>query len=820
MKKSILLLTFSMQCLLTIAQNIFSGEPVQVVGQMNGYSTGSAANSTFRRVSVSSGTPTDGRGQWVKTYNAQSSGGDVTNTNMSGGGGAGFLLISGPSSGGSCGGRYNNRWVFSGVGQGAVNSINSTIYRSNCTGTDMGLNMSTAGRYTFVFRDVGYTETNASYYVAYTSNAPVTVSRSSQTVNFNRSATIGITTSSTPSSGENVFVRYTTGSDFNSSTTVVQATGSGTSWSATIPTLSLGATVRYYIFTSTRTLAQMNAHSESDKHIALINYDDNSGNNFTYTLNATFQSSATGNFSESGTWTNHPPLEGASYTIVGNHTITLDLASASIGSLTFFDNTSILSLNGNSLTITGAVSGGGFFRGSNTSSLTLLGNAGTINLDQTTDGSHLNPTTGTNSLGNLTLSGSGNLTLGNKVNLYGALTTATGTTLNTGDGLLVFRNTATTTARVADLTAGAGTISGTVRSEMYLHAQRRAWRFITNPTPTSGGTIANNWQSNFGHASNYGTNIYSPSGTGFDGTTVSASMMKFNSALNTTGGYDNVTNTGDLLDGTYFMFVRGDKTVTAGVNNAWVSTTLASKGDIKRGTQTITLNGLNGRYGAIPNPYLSPVDVSLLSYTGIAGNNASYHWDPSLGSFGGWVSINNTNWSGISDFRRNMQIGQSALVLMNSATASVVFEEADKVSTKTTQQTGAGNGLQDNFKTTLYIANSDGSKTRADEMFVAFKNGYNPNFDGNEDAVKMNNSGENLSSKRDNTLIAIEARPYIQNSDSIFMNFTNTRVANYEFEFDPSNFDATVTSAKLVDKFLNNETPISLSAKTTVPFSV
>ncbi|MFY8089821.1 MAG: hypothetical protein ACOVMI_01105, partial [Chitinophagaceae bacterium] len=160
------------------SQNIFSGEPVQVVGLMNGYSTATAANSTFRRVSVSSGTPTDGRGQWFKTFNAQSSGGDVTNTNMNGGSGNGFLFISGPS-----GNRFQNKWVFSGVGQGVVNAING-ISAFN-SGNDMGLNMSTAGRYTFVFSDVGYTGTNARYYVGYTSSAPVTVNRSSQTVNFN-----------------------------------------------------------------------------------------------------------------------------------------------------------------------------------------------------------------------------------------------------------------------------------------------------------------------------------------------------------------------------------------------------------------------------------------------------------------------------------------------------------------------------------------------------------------------------------------------------------------------------------------------------------
>ena len=491
-------------------------------------------------------------------------------------------------------------------------------------------------------------------------------------------------------------------------------------------------------------------------------------------------------------------------------------------------NSGTLSIGANTLTLAGTVSRtSGFLRGGTSSNLAIQGGtAKTLHFDQSTDGSHVNPSTGTNAINNLTLSSSGNLVLGNKVNLYGVLTTATGTTLNSGDGLLVFRNTNGTTSRIADLSAGAGTITGTAISEIYMHAPRRAWRFITNPTPISGGTIANNWQSAFGFGSGYGTNIYGPVvANGLNSpATISASMMRFNSSLSTTGAYDNVTNTNVDLDGTYFVFVRGDKSVVAIQNGTspWVQTTLASKGTIKTGVQTVSLNGLNGRYGAIPNPYLSPVDVKELTYTGIAGNNASYHWNPNKGgtSFGGWVSINSDTWDGISDFRRYMQTGQSALVLMNSATASVVFNENDKATDKTTQQTGAGNGLSDKLLTSLVHVDANGIKENVDELYVIFKSNANANFDGNEDAVKMSNSGENLSSKRNNTLIAIEARPYIQNHDSIFMSFTNTRVANYEFEFDPSNFDATVLDAKLVDKFLNTETPISLSAKTTVPFSV
>ncbi len=265
------------------AQNIFNGEPVQVVGSFNGYATtpynSDYRTTAYRRVTTTGGTPTDGRGQWKTTIDVQNSGGNVTPINMPGGGGNGFLFISGPSAN-----RFQNKWVFSGVGQATLDAVNSTNSVFN-SGQDMGLNMSTVGSYTFVFNDAGYTATNANFYVAYTIRIPATVTRTSEVVNLNGTTTVNIATNQVPSPQENIFVRSVIGttSDFSGSTasTVVQATGSLLSYVATIPAPpTTGATVKYYVFTSTRTLAQLNAASEFDRNLSVINYDDNSGANY------------------------------------------------------------------------------------------------------------------------------------------------------------------------------------------------------------------------------------------------------------------------------------------------------------------------------------------------------------------------------------------------------------------------------------------------------------------------------------------------------------------------------------------------------------
>ncbi|MFY8020862.1 MAG: T9SS type A sorting domain-containing protein [Bacteroidia bacterium] len=265
------------------SQNIFSGEPIQVVGAMNSYSTNAAANSTYRRVSINTGNPTDGRGQWVKTYFAASSSGQVNNSNMLGGSGNGFLFISGPSTN-----RFQNKWVFSAVSQAKLDTVNTcNAYNS---GNDMGLNMSNPGYYTFVFNDCGYSNSNARFYAAYTNNTPISINSQTLSLGANNTSTIVIQTSASPSNGEFVYLRYTNGTSFSSTgtSTIVQANSTNaptnTSWLANIPAQNNGAILRYYVFTSTVSLNKLNNMSEMDKSLSCLSVLDNSGNNYSYTF--------------------------------------------------------------------------------------------------------------------------------------------------------------------------------------------------------------------------------------------------------------------------------------------------------------------------------------------------------------------------------------------------------------------------------------------------------------------------------------------------------------------------------------------------------
>lgn len=278
----VLLLFFSFK---VQSQNVFNGEPVQIVGSFNGYSTTPYGTDyrtmVYRKLSTQIANPTDGRGQWVTTINVDNTNGDVAPITMSGGANNGFLFISGPTQN-----RFQNKWAFTNVGSGVVGSNINNITAFN-SGEDMGLNMSNTGYYTFVFNDAGYTTTNAKYWVTRTQNPPVTVSRVSQNI-VTGLGQINIATSATPSPGENVYVRYRKVNDFSTTgSSVVQAVGSGTNWTATIPQQNCGDTIYYYIFTSTRTLTNLLVFSDpSYRTMSAIRYDDNSGLNYSYTIEA------------------------------------------------------------------------------------------------------------------------------------------------------------------------------------------------------------------------------------------------------------------------------------------------------------------------------------------------------------------------------------------------------------------------------------------------------------------------------------------------------------------------------------------------------
>lgn len=334
----------------TLPTNISSNSGVNWVGANQGYAVPINCNGAspyvmkYRRIATTTSNPADGRGQWTTTLNAQASGGDVTNTNMPGGGSNGFLFISGNTCGNT--GDFSNKWVFGGTGQGALNAVNGNNWYTT-GGTDMGLNMSTAGYYTFVLRDAGYA--NSNFYVGYTSAAPVSITHTTATqvtLNGDYSLTVQANLSAAPSAQESFYLRYRANTnDFTTGTSLTAAgTVSGTTVTFTIPTQAVGATVYYYIFSTTVANGTLTGYSESDKSLAALRVADNSNTNYAYTIPAsttyTWAGVASGAWTTAANWTpNGVPGNGDAVVFNNGTAVTV---------------TAVPSVNLRSVTMTGA----------------------------------------------------------------------------------------------------------------------------------------------------------------------------------------------------------------------------------------------------------------------------------------------------------------------------------------------------------------------------------------------------------------------------------------------------------------------------------
>ncbi len=505
----------------------------------------------------------------------------------------------------------------------------------------------------------------------------------------------------------------------------------------------------------------------------------------------------------------------------------------------------VLYLNGYGLTINGVISGSGSLSGSNTSKLTIASssNAGTINFNQTTS-ADATITDGTNALQDFIINGNtGSITIGNKLNLFNRLSVNPGT-LNT-NGYLVLRSTNSNTAFVDQV---GGIINGQVIVERYMHNQYRGWRAITAPITyygltinDSSNTIKRNWQSDWGYGNNYGTRITGPvtptAANGLDDYSLGVNLQTYNPA---TAAWNKVVNTitetqsnatATAANKGFFLYVRGDRTVTPNGSNPYnfTSTTLASKGLLQMGTQLFNYAGNSGQFWLVGNPYACPVDMSVVTANNIG--QFVYVWDPNLANAnlntsGNYATFDRTTWlagptSGSSS--NYFQSGQAFFVLATTQNANITFTETNKVSSvfNNTHTTGIANGLSDIFNVKLLSVKSDGTTSEIDGARAKFGSNYSNNVDSN-DAAKWTTVGiENISLKRSNKLLAIESRPYIISSDTLFLNVAYLNVgSNYQLKINSINFDASVSGCKLVDNFLNTVTPLSLSATSTVNFNV
>ena len=134
--------------------------------------------------------------------------------------------------------------------------------------------------YTF---NANYSQYGVDFCVMETDAQPITITNvqisPSDTITNNQKATVNITLSGNKSPQERVYLRYTTDNWATSTAVDITNSVSGTSASFEFPYLPKNTTVKFYVLTSTK------EELAADYDMFTLNYNDNSGNNYTITVN-------------------------------------------------------------------------------------------------------------------------------------------------------------------------------------------------------------------------------------------------------------------------------------------------------------------------------------------------------------------------------------------------------------------------------------------------------------------------------------------------------------------------------------------------------
>lgn len=162
-----------------------------------------------------------------------------------------------------------------------TNYANGARYNTNSGGVSGLLPATTANTY-YTFNISNNASSNNVMQVLETAYNPVAINTVAAAPAAFGGLQVNVTTSATPAAGEYIYVRYTT-SNFTTSN-VVQASGTGTQWSAQIPWQN--APVTYYVYTSPKTTASLqslvNSYGQSAHDMSTLALNNNNGLNYNW----------------------------------------------------------------------------------------------------------------------------------------------------------------------------------------------------------------------------------------------------------------------------------------------------------------------------------------------------------------------------------------------------------------------------------------------------------------------------------------------------------------------------------------------------------
>ena len=434
--------------------------------------------------------------------------------------------------------------------------------------------------------------------------------------------------------------------------------------------------------------------------------------------------------------------------------------------------------------------------------------------------------------------------LAGKLDVYRSLNFSNSGLKLTTNNLLTLKSTLNETAWVGDLTGKK--IEGNVTVERYIPtgvSHVKSWQLLAVPTFGS-QTVNQSWQdtatsANQSRYAGYGTMITSSLSNalalGFDAYTPNGGTMKTYSSSDSS--YIGIASTQIPIQNSkgYFVFVRGDRTVTT-YNAPAKPTILRTTGKLYSANvdelPPVTTIGAN-RFECIGNPYASAIDFCNIIKTGNI-DNTFYVWDPLLTGYniqGGYQTISSTNGyipipGGTSNYSGNepvtsIQSGQAFFMHATGAGSggNISFVESCKIAGSKMQfrENNETNNL--NFiSTKLYGVNNTGNYLADGNMLVldaAFSNSYNK-----EDVLKFKNSSENFGIFSSDKLLSIEARQSYNPFDTLQYHLNNVRIQSYQLKINLHVDSINTLMPIMVDRYTNIQYPLNWIDSLTINFTI
>ncbi len=125
---------------------------------------------------------------------------------------------------------------------------------------------------------------------------------------------------------------------------------------------------------------------------------------------------------------------------------------------------------------------------------------------------------------------------------------------------------------------------------------------------------------------------------------------------------------------------------------------------------------------------------------------------------------------------------------------------------------------QESMRVSLYQLSGSGTTTLADGNLTNYNDSYSNEV--GDDALKMNNFGENFAILRSNYKLAIEQRRKIYDADTTFFSMWNMQQRNYRLIVTTYNLEHPGLQGFFVDNYLNTSTPLALNSQNLIDFSV